>query len=94
MVLLTIFKQKNGETVYLDTPIPQVHFMKLISSSLYNNWHTLKREGSAELGVEKILYLFQKYPPGHYTLESLAKVINDLFHKYGYRQLEGERKHT
>ena len=53
-------------TVYFDEPIPQIHFMKLISCSLYNRWHTLKREGSAVLGDEKkiILYLFQKYLQG------------------------------
>ena len=68
MVVLTIFKQKNGETVYLDTPIPQVHFMKLISSSLYNNWHTLKREGSAELGVEKNPVSVSKKTPQDITL--------------------------
>ena len=63
MVVLTTVTQKNGEIVYFDEPIPQVHLMKLISCSLYNSWHTLKREGSAELGEEKEknLYLFQKY---------------------------------
>ena len=66
MVVLTIVTQKNGETVYFDEPIPQVHFMKLISCSLFNSWHTLKREGSAALGDEKkiLLYLFQKYLQG------------------------------
>ena len=53
MVVLTIVTQKNGETVYFDEPISQAHFMKLISCSLYNSWHTLKREGSAVLGDEK-----------------------------------------
>ena len=53
MVVLTIVMQKNGETVYFDEPIPKAHFMKLISCSLYNSWHTLKREGSALLGDEK-----------------------------------------
>ena len=53
MVVLTIVTQKNGETIFFDEPIPQVHFMKLISCSLYNSWDTLKREGSAELGFKK-----------------------------------------
>ena len=64
MVVLTIVAQKNGETVYFDEPIPQAHFMKLISCSLYNSWHNLKREGGAVLGDEKkkiLLYLLQKY---------------------------------
>ena len=68
-------------TVYFDEPIPQVHFMKLISCSLYNSWHTLKREGSAVLGDEKKdnSVPVSKIPPGHYNLEGLAKVIDGLF---------------
>ena len=38
MVVIRIVKQKNGETVYFDTSILQVHFIKLISRSLYNSW--------------------------------------------------------
>ena len=91
MVVLTIATQKNGETVYFDEPIPQVHFMKLISCSLYNSWHTLKREGSAELGGKKDPSVsVSKIPPGHYNLEGVAKVIDGLFEKYQYRQLETE----
>ena len=92
MVVLTTVTQKNGEIVYFDEPIPQVHFMKLISCSLYNSWHTLKREGSAELGEEKRekSVSVSKIAPGHYTLEGLAKVINRLFDKYNYRQFEAE----
>ena len=66
--------------------------MKLISCSLYNSWHTLKREGSAELGHEKRenSVSVSKIPPGHYTLGSLAKLINGLFNKYNYHQLEAQ----
>ena len=94
MVVLTIATQKNGETVYFDEPIPQVHFMKLILCSLYNSWHTLKRKGSAVLDDEKKdpSVSVSKIPPGHYNLEGLAKVIDGLFEKYQYRQLETEIK--
>ena len=66
--------------------------MKLISCSLYNSWDTLKREGNAELGDEKRenSVSVSKIPPGHYTLESLAKLINGLFSKYNYHQLEAQ----
>ena len=92
MVVLTIVTQKNGETEYFDEPIPQVHFMKLISCSLYNSCHTLKREGRAELGDEKKdpTVSFSKIPPGHYNLEGVTKVIDGLFEKYQYHQLETE----
>ena len=79
MVVLTIVTQKNGETIFFDEPIPQVHFMKLISCSLYNSWDTLKREGSAVLsGGKDTTQKVSKIPPGHYNLENLKKLINSL----------------
>ena len=50
MVVLTIVTEKNGDTIYFDKPIPQVHFIKLISCFLYNSWYNLKNEGSVTLG--------------------------------------------
>ena len=86
MVVLTIVTEKNGKAIFFDEPIPQVHFIKLISCSLYNSWDNLKNEGSVSLGdintsggvsVEKI-------PPGHYTLEDMAIKMDDMFKKRGY----------
>ena len=79
MVVLTIVTQKNGETVFLDQAIPQVHFMKLISCSLYNSWDTLKRQSIAVMGEETNPIQTSTIPPGHHTLESLAELINDMF---------------
>ena len=92
MVFVTIVTQTNGETVYFDDPIPKVHFIKLISCSLFNSWHTLKNEGSATLGdKEKDESLsISKLPPGHYNLENLPKEIDGLFEKYNYKKLETE----
>jgi len=90
MVVLTIFTQENGETIYFEDPIPKVHFMKLISCSLFNGWDTLKKEGSATLGDKDkdIALSISKIIPGHYSLERMAKEIEGLFGKYGYKQLE------
>ena len=52
MVVLTLVTQKNSETIFLDQAIPQVHFMKLISCSLYNSWDTLKKQSIAIMGEE------------------------------------------
>ena len=83
MVVLTIVAQKNGETIFFNEPIPQVHFMKLISCSLYNSWNTLKREGSAELGFKKDPSVsVGKIPAGHYNLESMAEAIKNIFESY------------
>ena len=86
MVVITIVAQKNGETIFFDEPIPQVHFMKLISCSLYNSWDTLKREGSAVLGDEKkdVSVSLGKMPTGHYNLESMAEAIKNIFKNYNY----------
>ena len=86
MVVLTIVTQKNGETIFFDEPIPEVHFMKLISCNLYNSWDNLKREGSAVLGDEKRdpSVSVGRIPAGHYSLESMAKEIKSLFQRYKY----------
>ena len=86
MVVLTIVTQKNGDTIYFDQPFPKVHFMKLLSCSLYNSWDTLKKEGSAGL-VDTKLNPHGKIsilPAGHYDLDSLAKKIKKSVHKSGF----------
>jgi len=90
MVVLTIVTQQNEGTIYFENPIPKVHFMKLISCSLYNSWDTLKKEGSATLGVknkDKALSV-SKLLPGHYSLERLSTEIDGLFAKYQYKELQ------
>ena len=86
MVVLTIVAQKNGETIFFDEPILEVHFVKLISCSLYNSWDTLKREGSAVLGDEKkdTSVSVGRITAGHYNLESMAEAIKNIFERYRY----------
>ena len=81
MVVLTIVTQNNGDTIYFDTPIPKVHFMKLLSCSIYNSWDTLKKEGSAALDDRRLNPngKIHTLPPGHYDLDSLAKGMTELF---------------
>ena len=87
MVVLTIVTEKNGETIFFADPIPQVHFIKLISCSLYNSWDTLKKEGSADLGDigSGQGASIGKIPPGHYSLEHFANEIKDIFKTYNYK---------
>ena len=79
MVVITLVLKNNGETIFLDQAIPQVHFMKLISCSLYNSWHTLKKLCFARMGVIPDIKEFSEIHSGHYTLEGLSKMINGLF---------------
>ena len=90
MVVLTIVTQQNGGTISFEEPIPKVHFMKLISCSLYNSWDTLKKEGSATMGdknKDRALSV-SKIMPEHYSLERMAKEIEGLFDKYQYTELQ------
>ena len=86
MVVLTIVTEKNGEAIFFDKPIPQVHFIKLISCSLYNSWYNLKNEGSVSLGDINTVQgvSVEKIPPGHYTLEDMAIKMDDMFKERGY----------
>ena len=84
MVVLTSVMQKNGETVFLDQAIPQVHFMKLISCSLSNSWDTLKNEGTLSIVESTDSVKVSKIPQGHYTLEAVAKQIEESLKKHIY----------
>ena len=84
MVVLTIVTQKNGETVFLDQAIPQVHFMKLISCSLVNSWDTLKNKGSLSIIETTTNVKVSEIPPGHYTLETAAKQMEEALKKHNY----------
>ena len=84
MVVLTIVIQKNGETVFLDQSIPQVHFMKLISCSLYNCWNTLKNEGTLSIVESDNSVKVSAIPPGYYTLEAVAKQMEESLKKHIY----------
>jgi len=73
IVVLTIVAQKNGETVYFDEPIPQVHFMRLVSCSLYNSWHNLNRV--EQINLTETRETLASIPGGHYTLHGLVKEL-------------------
>ena len=73
MVVLTIVARNNGETIFLDQAIPQVHFMKLLYCSLYNSWHNLKSVGQIYFKDDK--EVLASIPQGHYTYLSLAEEL-------------------
>ena len=73
MVVITLVTKKNGETIFLDQAIPQVHFMKLISCSLYNSWHNLKSVGQIQFKEDR--EALASIPQGHYTYQSLTEEL-------------------
>ena len=80
MVVLTIVTQNNGETIFLDQAISQVHNMKLISCSLVNSWDTLKKAGQVFFKDNK--EVLASIPKGHYTYQSLAEVLTQSLEDY------------
>ena len=84
MVVLTIVTKKNGETVFLDQAIQRVHFMKLISCSLFNSWDTLKKQGTLSIVESTTNAKVSEIPTGHYTLETAAKQMEEALKKHIY----------
>ena len=84
MVALTIVTQKNGETVFLDQETPEIHFMKLISCSLVNSWDNLKNPGALNIVESTKSTKVSQIPPGHYTLETAAKQMEETLKQHTY----------
>ena len=83
MVILTVVTKENPHTVYFDQPIQKPSYIRLLSCSLYNSWFNLKEGGKIfytdDKKNEKSVSLF----PGNYTLEEMAKTIENALKKYG-----------
>ena len=74
MVLLTIVTNSNPHTLYFDHPIEKPSYIRLLSASLYNSWHNLKKSGAISTlpdgnGSSSVI----PFQPGHYTVDSLAE---------------------
>ena len=76
MVLLTVVTTSNPQTLYFDHPIEKPNYIRLLSASLYNSWHNLKKRRS----YTQILLIPQdaKLLPGHYTVDEIVNGFNDL----------------
>ena len=89
MVVLTLVLQKNGETIFLDQAIPEVHFIKLISCSLYNSWHNLTSVGQIHFKEDR--EVLASIPQGHYTYQSLAEELTQSLSSFkNKKQIEIE----
>ena len=76
MVVLTITATSSPCTVYFDRPIPQANYVSLLSCSLPNSWHNLKKQGEIILKKDGEELFDLKFPPGHYSAETLRKKNN------------------
>ena len=73
MVLLTIVTNSNPHTLYFDHPIEKPSYIRLLSASIYNSWHNLKKSGAISTlpdgnGSSSVI----PFQPGNYTLDSLV----------------------
>ena len=80
MVVLTVVTNSNPHTLYFDHPIEKPNYIRLLSASFFNSWYNLKQNASIvcrDLNTNKT---FSKtLITGHYTLEQLAKIIQEAF---------------
>ena len=77
MVLLTVVTTSNPHTLYFDHPIEKPSYIRLLSASLYNSWHTLKEEAVIYANIPNDT-LEARLLPGHYTVDSLVNEFNAL----------------
>ena len=85
MVILTVVTKENPHTVYFEPqPIQKPSYIRLLSCSLYNSWFNLKEGGKIFYTNEtKKLEKSESILPGNYTIEEMAKTIENAFKKYG-----------
>ena len=83
MVILTLTTKENPHTVYFDQPIQKPSYIRLLSCSLYNSWFNLKEGGKIFYTDDKKNQRSESILPGNYTIEEMAKTIENSFKKYG-----------
>ena len=82
MVIVTVNTTENHHTVYFDQPIQKPSYIRLLSCSLYNSWFNLK-EGGKIFCTNKNLEKSESILSGNYTIEEMAKTIENALKKYG-----------
>ena len=57
MVLLTITTTSNPHTLYFDHAITKPSYIRLLSASIYNSWHNLKKAQQFQLYLTEMDHL-------------------------------------
>ena len=78
MVFLTLDAKSNGQTFFFKEKIPNPRFIRLVSCSLYNSWHTLKKRGAISHKVGNITEK-ELIRPGHYNEDGIVKMLQNAF---------------
>ena len=84
MVILTVVTTENPHTVIFEPyPIPKPSYIRLLSCSLYNSWFNLKKGSKIFYTDDKKNQRSESILPGNYTIEEMAKTLENSFKKYG-----------
>ena len=81
MVLLTVVTTSNPHTLYFDHLIEKPNYIRLLSASLYNSWHNLKKIGRLTVYDKDKNPRSHLFFPGFYTLETLSYIIENTYTK-------------
>ena len=79
MVLLTVVTTSNPHTLYFDHPIEKPSYIRLLSASLYNSWHNLKKMGRLTVHDKNGNPRSHIFFPGFYTLETLSYILENTY---------------
>ena len=80
MVLLIIVTTSNPHTLCFDHAIEKPSYIRLLSASIYNSWYSLKHRADISLlDPASKKSTVRGFPLGHYTLDKMAKEIQDVF---------------
>ena len=79
MVLLTVVTNSNPHTLYFDHPIEKPSYIRLLSASLYNSWHNLKKIGRLFVHDKDGNPRSHLFFPGFYTLETLSFILENTY---------------
>ena len=84
MTILTIITNSNDVIIYFENPIERgFEYIRLISCSLYNSWYNLKEKGEIGFVDNSGITTTKRIPPGHYTLSSIGKKLEEIFNDEG-----------
>ena len=79
MVVLTVVAPSNDYTINFNHLLPKPNYIRLISCSLYNSWHNLKRDSAISLFYDQNKSNTVMLLQGHYTVKTLAKNFENVF---------------
>ena len=79
MVLLTVVTTSNPHTLYFDHPSKKPSYIRLLSASLYNSWHNLKKIGRLFVHDKDGNPRSHLFFPGFYTLETLSFILDNTY---------------